>query len=83
MDTVAMDILIDPAGVVRFVYDDALAPLLEQGAATVRRASHVEPAADGRSWTADLTPSAGPVLGPFPTRGAAVDAEVEWIRKRL
>lgn len=82
-----MDVVIDPAGVVRFVFDDALAPLLEQGRATVKRASHVEPATDGQGaccgWSADLSPSGGPVLGPFPTRGQAVAAETEWIRERL
>ena len=39
-----------------------------------RRASHVEPDADGR-WWADLSPVAGPRLGPFEVRSAALDAE--------
>jgi hypothetical protein len=30
-------------------------------------------------WFADLLPSDGPVLGPFDTRQAALDAEVEWL----
>ncbi len=31
-------------------------------------------------WWADLSPSKGPVLGPFDTRQAALDAEVAWLR---
>lgn len=72
------EIVIDPDGTTRFIYSDALAPLLEQGAATIRRASHVEP--DGGGWYADMRPSSGPVLGPFRLRQQALDAEVEWLR---
>ena len=63
----------------RFVYSDDLVPLLEQGDSTIRRASHVEPAEGG--WTADLTPSGGPVLGPFPLRSEALEKEIEWLNK--
>jgi hypothetical protein len=34
-------------------------------------------------WWADMLPSGGPVLGPFPTRQAALDAEVEWINDHV
>lgn len=40
----------------------------------------MEPTVDGR-WTADLSPVAGPTLGPFNTRRAALDAEVAWLIK--
>ena len=49
----------------------------------IRRASHVEPTADGQ-WTADLSPiDGGPLLGPFPMRAEALAAEAEWITARL
>ena len=65
-------------GRVEFVYSDALAGLLDLGAATVTRASHVEPAPGG-GWTADMAPSGGPVLGPFALRAEALAAEVAWL----
>lgn len=65
-----------------FIYTDALASLCEAGKATITRASHVEPAADG-GWTADMSPSNGPVLGPYRTRQEALDAEVEWLHQHL
>lgn len=34
-------------------------------------------------WWADLLPSGGPVLGPFDTRQAALDAEVAWLREHM
>ncbi|WP_242687916.1 hypothetical protein [Alienimonas californiensis] len=46
------------------------------------RASHVEPA-DGGVWTADLSPSGGPVLGPFPLRSEALTAEADWLIRKL
>lgn len=66
-------------GVMRAIYDDALAPLLADGDFTITRASHVEPAPGG--WTADMAPSGGPVLGPFSTRAEALTEEVAWLRK--
>jgi hypothetical protein len=55
----------------RFVYSDALLPLMAHGEAVTRRASHVEPdSASG--WTADMSPVKGPVLGPFKTRSEAL-----------
>jgi hypothetical protein len=73
-----MFVWIRPNGAVQFVYDDALRGLLALGQATIRRASHVEPTRDGQ-WTADLGPIDGPVLGPFETRAAALDAEQAWL----
>lgn len=75
-DTVSVVITLD--GEIAFVYADLIAPdLLALGEATIRRASHVEP--DGIMWTADMSPVNGPVLGPFPTRAAALAAEVAWL----
>jgi hypothetical protein len=75
-------ITIGESGTARMIYADAIAPLLMGGASTVRRASHVEPAAGG-GWAADLSPVGGPVLGPFPLRQAALDAEVAWLRAHV
>jgi hypothetical protein len=73
-----MFVWIRPDGTLRFVYDDALHGLLALGQPTIRRVSHVEPTPDGQ-WTADLGPMEGPVLGPFETRAAALDAERAWL----
>jgi len=69
-------------GRMEFIYTDNLAPLLDEGDATVQRVSHVEPSCvDGRhGWTADMTPVNGPVLGPFTTRADALDAEHVWLQ---
>ena len=66
-----------------FIYSDDLAPLLDEGSATVTRVSHVEPShQNGRhGWTADMTPVDGPVLGPFWTRAEALDAEHVWLQQ--
>jgi hypothetical protein len=72
-----MDLVINLRGGIETIYDETidLAPL---GSVTIRRASHVEPDAQGR-WTADLSPVGGPVLGPFTLRSAALDAERAWL----
>ena len=72
-----MNILIEPGGVVRCVYGEAL-DLARLGPLALRRASHVEPDEHGR-WHADLSPVGGPVLGPFERRGDALDAEAAWL----
>ncbi len=74
-----MQLVIQPGGVVRCVYDEAI-DLAQLGRMTVERASHVEPDAYGQ-WLADLAPVGGPVLGPFPRRSAALAAEVAWLRR--
>jgi hypothetical protein len=75
-------IFVRPDGSVEFLYEDGLRPLFELGPATITRASHVEPTPDGR-WTADLSPCAGPVLGPFTLRQGALDAERAWLELHL
>jgi hypothetical protein len=65
------------------LWDDRLAPVLRAlGRVSIRRASHVEPTPDG-AWTADLGPSGGPVLGPFPLRRHALEAERDWLLRQL
>jgi hypothetical protein len=59
------------------IYDETL-NLQAVGAITIRRASHVEPNTDG-SWSADLSPVGGPVLGPFALRSQALQAEIDWL----
>ena len=73
-----MFVWIRPDGTLPLVYGDAGRGLLALGRAAIRRASHVEPTPEGR-WTADLGPMAGPVLGPFDTRAAALEAEQMWL----
>lgn len=68
-------------GMIILIYTDDLCDLIASGRATIARASHVEPAPGG--WTADMTPSGGPVLGPFSLRQQALDAEVEWINRNV
>lgn len=76
-----MIVLCSPSGDLKAIYDDAL-NLSEIGAYTVRRASDVEPDAEGQ-WWADLTKSDGPKLGPFPRRGDAIRAEIEWLESTV
>jgi hypothetical protein len=74
-----VDLLIDKRGQVRCVYAEAV-DLRHFGPLTIRRASHVEPTEDGR-WTADLSPVDGPLMGPFPSRSTALQAEHEWLEQ--
>lgn len=72
-----MQIVIDPQGQVRCVYDEAI-DLHALGSLTIVRGSSVEPDADGQ-WWADLAPAAGPKLGPFGRRTQALEAERAWL----
>ena len=76
-----MQLLIDGQGQVRCLYGE-LIDLRLLGAASIRRASHVEPDEAGR-WWADLAPVGGPKLGPFPRRSEALQAEVAWLDQFL
>jgi hypothetical protein len=67
-----------PDGSMQFLYNDSLRPLMEEGKATVTRASDVEPNEEGK-WTADLSRVGGPILGPFEFREDALAAEVTWL----
>jgi len=74
-----MDLVISPQGHVRCLYNELL-DWSEFGMFELRRASSVEPTADG-TWTADLSPCGGPILGPYPRRSQALEAEVAWLTK--
>jgi hypothetical protein len=70
-------------GKIQFIYSDELAEILrEAGVLNIVRASHVEPIKDG-DWQADMSPVKGPVLGPFKTRFAALEAEVAWLEENF
>ena len=73
-----MELIIESNGGVRCIYDEAV-DLHSLGKPVITRASHVEPDNTGR-WIADLTPVAGPKLGPFDKRTDALAAEVQWLR---
>jgi hypothetical protein len=72
-----MQLVIQPDGSLKCVYGEAI-DLHALGDVSISRGSHVEPDATGQ-WLADLSPVSGPVLGPFPTRSLALDAEVAWL----
>ncbi len=72
-----MQLLIQPNGGVRCVYDEAI-NLSALGRVRIRRGSHVEPDEDG-CWFADLAVSGGPRLGPFERRSDALAAERRWL----
>ena len=72
-----MQLVVQPNGVIRCLYDESI-DLSAIGQLSIRRASHVEPDANGQ-WLADLSPSEGPILGPFPRRSDALAAESKWI----
>jgi len=72
----------DETGALTFIYHDDLAFLMELGHAETKRASHVEPGPDNK-WYADMSPVAGPVLGPFDFRQQALDAETKFIKENV
>jgi len=74
-----MQLVIDPQGSVRCLYGEEL-DLSMFGQPVITRGSHVEPTEDGR-WTADLSPTGGPCLGPFRSRSQALDAERHWLQE--
>ena len=72
-----MQLVVGPSGRVRTIYSE-LIDLDTLGRPVITRASHVEPDDEGR-WYADLRPVGGPVLGPYPLRSQALEAEVAWL----
>ena len=72
-----MQLIIQPDGNVRCVYGETL-DLQALGNLNIDRGSHVEPDSNGQ-WYADLSPVAGPRLGPFSKRSDALAAETEWL----
>jgi hypothetical protein len=74
-----MQLLIDPQGQIRCLYEEAV-DLAVFGKPTIRRASQVEPDPEGR-WWADLAPVGGPKLGPFRRRSEALASERDWLEQ--
>jgi hypothetical protein len=74
-----MQLVISPVGNIRCIYGEEM-DLAIFGLPQIRRASHVEPTADGQ-WEADLSPVIGPILGPFASRSDALAAEVAWLQQ--
>ena len=72
-----MQLVIQADGSLKCVYGEAI-DLHALGQVRISRGSHVEPDLDGQ-WLADLSPVAGPKLGPFPARSQALQAEREWL----
>jgi hypothetical protein len=73
-------------GRVRTLYSDDAAELVRGigGVLETHRASDVEPDGEGWSaWIRDWVPGGPQKLGPFPTRAAALEAEVAYLRERL
>lgn len=80
-----VEMIVDPAtGGVVFIHSDEAMALAKgvAGAPTIRRASHVEPDEKGQWWV-DLSPSNGPIMGPYPPgeRGRALADEADWLRQ--
>jgi len=73
-----MQILIEPNGTLRCIYDEAI-DLTVFGQPVIRRASHVDPDAEG-NWVVDLSLSSGPVVGRFVRRSEALEAEIAWLQ---
>jgi hypothetical protein len=74
-----MDVLVLPDGTIKAIYAEDI-DFRELGEPLITRASHVEADCQNR-WIADLTPVAGPVLGPFALRSEALEAEQAWLAK--
>ena len=79
--TVTQELFVSPDGTARGLYGE-LIDAGRIGDCEVARASHVEPHPAG-GWTADLNPSGGPVLGPYPLRSDALAAERGWLTENL
>ena len=74
-----MQLIITSDGQTRCIYGEEI-DLAQLGELSIRRGSHVEPDSHGR-WFCDLSPVAGPQLGPFSTRSEALAAEIAWLTK--
>ena len=73
----AVQLVVEPGGAVRAIYSEVI-NFAALGSPAISRASHVEPDEQGR-WWADLSPVAGPMLGPFACRSEALQAEQSWL----
>jgi hypothetical protein len=84
------EIVFDEDGTFGAVYDDAIVELLRDltpaGEFEIRKASDVEPVAGGHGFTARIrswVPGGEEVLGPFPLRAEAVEAERAELCRRF
>ncbi|MCY2990795.1 MAG: hypothetical protein NTY19_23390 [Planctomycetota bacterium] len=75
-----MQLVITPTGAVRCIYGEEI-DLAVLGSPTITRASQVEPDDHGQ-WWAEMSPVAGPRIGPYPHRSQALDAERQWLESR-
>lgn len=73
-----LSINISRDGTVYCLAEPELEGLLQSGNSTIQRASFLTQREDGQ-WMGHLLPIGGPLLGPYPTREGAVNAEREWI----
>jgi hypothetical protein len=76
-----MTLIIDPSGKMHCLYTEEL-DLRSLGSMHIARASQLEPD-DRGNWWADLSPVAGPILGPFGLRSEALAAERDWLDSNL
>jgi hypothetical protein len=76
-----MTLIINPAGQGRCLYTEEL-DLRLLGSLHIARASYLEPDDQGQWWT-DLSPAAGPILGPFAMRSEALATERQWLDSHL
>lgn len=81
----AIEIFVTEEGDLQFVVQDGTESLFTEGAATVRRASHVEPHKRGGKilWCADMEPVGGPAMLGFTTRAGALQAETEYLSREM
>lgn len=77
-----MIISVDPNGNMTAIYDDELTDLFQEGSVTIRRASNVEADKNGQ-WWAEMLDGTGTKLGPFTKRQDALDAEKEYLERKL
>lgn len=76
--------LVFTGGKMLAIYSDTLATAMRgTGAMSVRRASHVEPSRDGKTWEADMSPVGGKVLRGFKLRSEALAAEVSYLERKV
>lgn len=75
----SVQIVVTSLGQARMVYDETV-DLTSIGQSQITRGSHVEPV-ESSSWSADMSPVGGPVLGPFSKRSEALAAEVAWLHQ--
>jgi hypothetical protein len=76
-----LEVHVDAAGVVRFVWDDTFSELLNHGAVAVERASTINWTPAGWISRVDAMGKVGPeTLGPFGLYEQALAAERAWIQ---